>query len=83
MGTIVITMIVITILLLNLKEFIDDEFTMILVLLMFALDGVAILLAKDVFQVESKEIGLGIMIGMIIRVLIFLITQKEKHNETL
>ena len=83
MSTIVITMIVITILLLSLREFIDNEFTMILVLLMFALDGVAILLAKDVFQVESKEIGLGIMIGMIIRVLIFLITQKEKHNETL
>jgi len=83
MSTIVITMIVITILLLSLKEFIDNELTMILVLLMFALDGVAILLAKDVFQVESKEIGLGIMIGMVIRVLIFLITQKEKHNETL
>ena len=80
MGTIVITMIVITILLLNLKEFIDDEFTMILVLLMFALDGVAILLAKDVFQVASKEIGLGIMIGMIIRVLIFLKQNYEKTN---
>ena len=83
MSTIVITMIIITILLLSLKEFIDNELTMILVLLMFALDGVAILLAKDVFQIESKEIGLGIMIGMIIRVLIFLITQKEKDNETL
>jgi len=80
MSTIVITMIVITILLLNLKEFIDDEFTMILVLLMFALDGVAILLAKDVFQVASKEIGLGIMIGMIIRVLIFLKQNYEKTN---
>jgi len=53
---------------------------MILVLLMFALDGVAILLAKDVFQVESKEIGLGIMIGMIIRVLIFLKQNYEKTN---
>jgi len=80
MSTIVITMIVITILLLSLKEFIDNELTMILVLLMFALDGVAILLAKDVFQVESKEIGLGIMIGMIIRVLIFLKQNYEKTN---
>jgi len=80
MSTIVITMIFITILLLSLKYFIDNEFTMILVLLMFALDGIAILLVKDIFQVESKEIGLGIMIGMIIRVLIFLKQNYEKTN---
>ena len=80
MSAIVITMIVITILLLSLKEFIGDEFTMILVLLMFALDGVTILLVKDVFQVVSKEVGLGIMLGMIIRVLIFLKQSYEKTN---
>jgi len=80
MSAIVITMIVITILLLSLKEFIGDEFTMILVLLMFALDGVTILLVKDIFQVVSKEVGLGIMLGMIIRVLIFLKQNYEKTN---
>ena len=80
MSIIVITMIVITILLLSLKEFIGDEFTMILILLMFALDGVTILLVKDIFQVVSKEVSLGIMIGMIIRVLIFLKQNYEKTN---
>ena len=80
MSTIVITMIVITILLLSLKEFIGDEFTMILILLMFALDGVTILLVKDIFQVIPKEVGLGIMLGMIIRVLIFLKQNYEKTN---
>ena len=83
MSIIIITMIAVTILLLSLKEFLLNEFTMILVLLMFILDGVSILLAKDIFKITPKEISLAIMLGMIIRVLIFLITQKEKHNETL
>ena len=83
MSIIIITMIVVTILLLSLKEFLLNEFTMILVLLMFILDGVSILLAKDIFKITPKEISLAIMLGMIIRVLIFLITQKEKDNETL
>tara|TARA_R100000081_G_scaffold59327_2_gene29486 strand:- start:303 stop:542 length:240 start_codon:yes stop_codon:yes gene_type:complete len=77
MSIIIITMVAITILLLSLKEFLFSEFTMILVLLMFILDGVSILLAKDIFKIASKEVGLAIMLGMIIRVLIFLITQKR------
>ena len=76
-------MIVVTILLLSLKEFLLNEFTMILVLLMFILDGISILLAKDIFKIAPTEFSLAIMLGMIIRVLIFLITQKEKDNETL
>ena len=70
-------MIAVTILLLSLKEFLLNEFTMILVMLMFILDGVSILLAKDIFKITPKEISLAIMLGMIIRVLIFLITQKR------
>ena len=77
MSIIVIIMIAITILLLSLKEFLLNEFTMILVMLMFILDGVSILLAKDIFKIEHKEVGLAIMLGMIARVLIFLITQKR------
>ena len=77
MSIIIITMVAITILLLSLKEFLFSEFTMILVLLMFILDGVSILLAKDIFKIAPKEVSLAIMLGMIIRVLIFLITQKR------
>ena len=82
MGAITITvaMVVTTALLVALKGFIESEFTLILIILMFVFDGIFIFLLKDILNISSKEIALGILLGTTIRVLTFLI--RENYEKT-
>jgi len=73
---ITITMIAVTVLLAILKDFIGVEFALVLVVLMFVLDGIFIFLLRDILDIPNKEIALGILLGTITRVIIFLIEQK-------
>ena len=72
---IVIIMAVITVLLITLGNFIEIEFALILVVLMFILDGIFIFLLKDILDIPNKEIALGILLGMVIRVITLLMKQ--------
>ena len=72
---IVIIMAVITVLLITLGNFIEIEFALILVVLMFILDGIFIFLLKDILDIPNKEIALGILLGMVIRVITLLVKQ--------
>tara|TARA_R100000781_G_scaffold59296_1_gene38032 strand:- start:354 stop:590 length:237 start_codon:yes stop_codon:yes gene_type:complete len=77
MGIIAITatMIVITMLLIILRNFIEIEFALILIVLMFILDGIFMFLLKDILDIPNKEIALGILLGMVIRVIALLMKQ--------
>jgi len=73
---ITITMIAVTVLLAILKDSIEAEFVLVLIVLMFVLDGIFIFLLRDILDIPNKEIALGILLGTVTRVITFLIEQK-------
>ena len=77
-----ITIGIVTLLLLYISQMLPKEIALVLPLLMICLDGCVLWTASVVFQVEKIDLAGAIMIGTLIKIIIFVIWQNKQFTLT-
>lgn len=77
-----ITIGIVTLLLLYISQMLPKEITLVLPLLMICLDGCVLWTAHVVFKVDKIDLAGAIMIGTLIKTIIFIIWQNKQYTAT-